>query len=202
MQIKFTRIALLATALLLNSTLSFGETKAALKDPSKPVILDAAGKDTRFQLFEGDVVKIDQKTRTITFKNMEGESKFVAGPEIKNFAQIKVGDHLNVTYELAVAVELIKSKNFGIRSEQQTTTTTTGKPGDKPSAVISNTTTVIADVVAVDVAKQTVSIKAGNGKVDTVKVKNPELLKDVAVGEQVKIIYYDAMAAAITSPKK
>jgi hypothetical protein len=33
-------------------------------------------------------------------------------------------------------------------------------------------------------------------------VKNSALLADVTVGEQVKVIYYDAMAASITSPKK
>jgi hypothetical protein len=33
-------------------------------------------------------------------------------------------------------------------------------------------------------------------------VKNPALLSDVAVGEQVKVVYSDAMAASITTPKK
>jgi NMD protein affecting ribosome stability and mRNA decay len=166
------------------------------------MVIDAAVVDNRYQLYEGTVLNIDKKTRTITFKNKEGESKFVAGPEIKNFDQIKKGDLVNVTYELAVAIELIKTKSDGIRSKVETNTVTNSKPTDKPSEVIANKTTIIADIVAVDRDKKLVSVKGPSGKITTVTVKNPALLADVNVGEQVKVVYYDAMAASITTPKK
>jgi len=38
--------------------------------------------------------------------------------------------------------------------------------------------------------------------VTVVNVKNPTLMADVNVGEQVKVVYFDAMAASITTPKK
>jgi hypothetical protein len=169
---------------------------------SKPMVIDAAVVDNSYSLYEGDVVKIDKKTRTITFKNKEGESKFVAGPEITNFNQIKKGDHLNVTYQLAVAIELIKSKSDGVRSKVETNTVTTSKANEKPAETIANKTTIIADIVEVNREKKLVSVKGPSGKVTTVTVKNPALLADVNVGEQVKVIYYDAMAASITAPKK
>ena len=153
-------------------------------------------------MYEGTVTKVDKKSRTIFFKNNEGESKFVAGPEIKNFDQIKKGDRLSVTYELAVAIELIKSKSDGIRSKVETSSETTSKAGEKPTRTISNTTTIIADIVEVDRSKKLVSVKGPSGKVTVVTVKNPQLLADVNVGEQVKVIYFDAMAASITAPKK
>ena len=136
------------------------------------------------------------------FKNKEGESKFVAGPEITNFDQIKKGDRVNVTYELAVAIELIKTKSDGVRSKVETNTITTSKVNEKPSETIANKTTIIADIVSVDKEKRLVSVKGPSGKVTTVTVKDPALLADVKVGEQVKVIYYDAMAASITTPKK
>ena len=169
---------------------------------SKPMVIDAAVVDNSYSLYEGDVVKADKKTRTITFKNKEGESKFVAGPEITNFNQIKKGDHLNVTYQLAVAIELIKTKSDGVRSKVETNTVTTSKANEKPAETIANKTTIIADIVEVNREKKLVSVKGPSGKVTTVTVKNPALLADVNVGEQVKVIYYDAMAASITAPKK
>ena len=169
---------------------------------SKPMVIDAAVVDNSYSLYEGDVVKVDKKTRTITFKNKEGESKFVAGPEITNFNQIKKGDHLNVTYQLAVAIELIKTKSDGVRSKVETNTVTTSKANEKPAETIANKTTIIADIVEVNREKKLVSVKGPSGKVTTVTVKNPALLADVNVGEQVKVIYYDAMAASITAPKK
>ena len=169
---------------------------------NKPMVIDAAVVDNSYSLYEGDVVKVDKKTRTITFKNKEGESKFVAGPEITNFNQIKKGDRLNVTYQLAVAIELIKTKSDGVRSKVETNTVTTSKANEKPAETIANKTTIIADIVEVNREKKLVSVKGPSGKVTTVTVKNPALLADVNVGEQVKVIYYDAMAASITAPKK
>ena len=197
MKTKVAPISLIACVLLATAP-----NIMAQSDGSKPMVIDAAVTNTVYQLYEGTVTKIDKKSRTIYFKNDEGESKFVAGPEIKNFDQIKKGDRLNVNYELAMAIELIKTKSDGIRSKVETASETTSKLGEKPTRLISNTTTIIADIIAVDRAKKLVSVKGPSGKVTTVTVKNPELLADVNVGEQVKVVYYDAMAASITTPKK
>ncbi len=198
MKIKFTPMALVITALLAAPMIAIAQTP----DSAKPVVVDAAVTENVYQLYEGAVTKIDKKTRTIFFKNNEGESKFVAGPEIKNFDQIKKGDRLSVTYKLAVAIELIKTKSDGIRSKVETSSETASKPGEKPARTISNTTTIIADIVDVDRTKHLVSVKGPSGKITVVMVKNPQLLADVNVGEQVKVIYFDAMAASISSSKK
>jgi len=198
MKIKFAPIALVASALLAGPTLVMAQSPAA----PNAMVVDALVTDNLFQLYEGTVTKIDKKTRTIFFKNSEGESKFVAGPEIKNFDQIITGDRLSVTYEIAVAIELIKTKSDGIRSKVETSTELTSKPGEKPTRTISNTTTIIADIINVDRAKKLVSVKGPSGKVTVVTVKNPLLLADVNVGEQVRVVYFDAMAGSITSPKK
>lgn len=198
MKIQFAPLILLASYLLASPALVMAQT------PPTPnaMVVDAAVTDNIFQLYEGTVTNIDKKTRTISFKNNEGESKFIAGPEIKNFDQIKKGDRLNVTYELAVAIELIKTKSDGIRSRVETSSEVASKAGEKPTRTITNTTTIIADIIAVDRPKKLVSIKGPSGKVTVVTVKNPQLLADVNVGEQVKVIYFDAMAATVTTPKK
>ena len=198
---KYAPIALALATLFTSSTALYAQPAPAVES-AKPVVIDAAVTDNRYQLYEGEVVKIDKKTRTITFKNKEGETKFVAGPEITNFAQIKKGDRVNVSYELAVAIELIKTKSDGIRSKVETNTVTKSKTDEKPSETITNKTTIIADIVEVNREKRLVSVKGPSGKITTVTVKNPALLADINVGEQVKVIYFDAMAASITTPTK
>jgi hypothetical protein len=199
MNTKLVQIVLASAATILSSSYVVAQSTP---NENKPMVIDAAVVDNTYQLYQGSVVKVDKKTRTITFKNKEGESKFVAGPEIKNFDQIKKGDQLNVTYELAVAIELIKTKSDGVRSKVKTNTVTSSKTNEKPSETIANQTTIIADIVEVNREKKLVSVKGPSGKITTVMVKNPTLLADVKVGEQVKVIYYDAMAASITPPKK
>jgi len=202
MNIKLSKIAFVITILVGGSGSLMAQSKPVESTAAKPMVIDAAVTDNRYQLYEGEVLKVDAKTRTITFKNKEGESKFVAGPEITNFAQIKKGDRVSVTYETAVAIELIKTKSTGVRSKVETNTVTNSKANEKPSEVIANTTTIIADIVGVDRDKKLVSVKGPSGNITTVSVKNPTLLADVAVGEQVKVVYFDAMAASITAPKK
>ncbi|ABP34173.1 hypothetical protein [Polynucleobacter asymbioticus] len=202
MNIKFAQIALAITAVLAGSSAAMAQSATASSSDNKPAVIDATAVDNSYLLYEGDVVKVDKKKRTITFKNKEGESKFVAGSDITNFDQIKKGDHLSVTYQLAVAIELIKTKSNGIRSKVETNTITNSKANEKPSEKIANKTTIIADIVEVNREKKLVSVKGPSGKITTVTVKNPALLADVNVGEQVKVIYYDAMAASITTPKK
>lgn len=202
MNIKFASLSLVLACVLASSSIAIAQSSPANSGANKPMVIDAAVVNNRYQLYEGEVIKIDKKTRTLTFKNKEGESKFVAGPEITNFDQIKKGDRVNVSYELAVAIELIKTKSDGVRSKVETNTIATSKANEKPSETIANKTTIIADIVSVDREKKLVSVKGPSGKVTTVTVKDPALLADVSVGEQVKVIYFDAMAASITTPKK
>ena len=176
------------------------QTKPAMTDPAKAPIA-AAGIAEVYQLVDAVVTKVDSKTRTVTLKDKDGTfTNFVAGPEIKNFPQIKVGDRLTVTHELAVAIELVKVNNQGVRSEVQTSTQTSAALGSKPASVISNTTIIIANVVSVDRQKMTVSVKGPKGKTDTYRVKSASLLKDIAINDEVKITLYDAMAASFTAP--
>ena len=151
-------------------------------------------------IYDGEVTKINAETRTITLKNKDGETSVVAGPEVKNFAEIKVGDHFDVVYEMAVAVELVKVKNPGVPSEQVTTSTATAPQGDKPGVITTNTVTATANVESIDTAKSTVSLKGPEGNTFTVKVKNPDLMKDIAVNDQVKVVYTEAIAAVVSTP--
>ena len=151
-------------------------------------------------IYDGEVTKIDAATRTVTLKNKDGETSIVAGPEVKNFAEIKVGDRFYVVYELAVAIELVKVKNPGTTSEQVTTSTTTAPQGDKPGMITTNTVTATANVEAIDAAKNIVSLKGPQCNIFKVKVQNPDLMKDIAVNDQVKVVYTEAIAAVVSAP--
>ncbi len=166
----------------------------------KPVA--GAAVSERGQIYSGIVTKIDAKNRVVTFKNKDGELDIVAGSAVKNFAQIKVGDRLDVIYELAVAIELVKTKNNDVRGREVTSDTQTAKPGDKPAMLKTNIVKTTASVVAIDQKKQIVSLKGPKGNVVDVKVENPALLKGITTKDQVFVTYTEAVAAVVSSPKK
>ena len=192
----------ISASLLTASLLGLSSLAMAQYDypEDKPVAGAAAGE--RGQIYSGIVTKIDAKNRVVTFKSKEGELDIVAGPEVKNFAQIKVGDRLDVQYALAVAIELVKTKNNDVRGREVTSDTQTAKAGDKPGMVRTNIVKTTASVVAIDQKKQIVSLKGPKGHVVDVKVESPALLKGITTKDQVYVTYAEAVAAVVSAPKK
>jgi len=168
---------------------------------TKPLVEDAVVVAEKYSLMEGVVTKVDARTRTVVLKNDQGETQFVAPKSVKNFAQIKVGDQLNITFEIGVAVELLNSKG-NIRSEKQTTTVSSANSGEKPAGSVANTTTVITDVMEIDKAKRNISVKGMDGEIHVVHVKNKKLFNQIELHDQIKVIYFDEMKAVVSAPKK
>jgi hypothetical protein len=192
----------LKRSVLFSLTSAFiGLSQIAYADNAKPLVEDAIVVAEKYSVMEGTVTKIDSATRTVTLKNDQGETQFVASPAIKNFPQIKVGDHLNVTFEIGVAVELLNSKG-NIRRENQNTTITSAAPGEKPAGAVTNTTSVITDVMEIDKAKRNIAVKGMDGEIHVIHIKSKKLFKQIALHDQIKVIYFDEMKAAITAPKK
>jgi len=79
---------LLSAGLLVSNIALSQPTPASPSKTSGEIIKDSASSDEKFQLAEAVVTNIDANTRTITLKSKDGEKKFIAGPEIKNFSQI------------------------------------------------------------------------------------------------------------------
>ena len=142
------------------------------------------------------VSAIDKATRKVSLKAASGKTfEVVAGPEVKNFDQVKVGDQLVVQYVQALTMEV--KKGGGLRESTQSSDSTKNKPGQKPGGAVASEVTVTADVLAVDPKASTITVKGPNGHVVDLKVKNPEHFKVVKVGDQIQAVYVEALAIAI-----
>ncbi|HEX5698358.1 MAG TPA: hypothetical protein VLR44_09475 [Rhodoferax sp.] len=148
------------------------------------------------------VAAIDKATRTLTLKTAKGKTlDMVAGEEVKNFDQIKVGDQLVVQYAQALTLEV--KKGGGTRELKQESDSASAKPGEKPAGVGARQVTIVADVLAVDPKNMTITVKGPRGKVVDLKVKNPEHFKVVKKGDQIEAVYTEALALSIEpAPKK
>ena len=73
-------------------------------EPGRAAIVRAAE-------ISAQVVAIDKTTRTVTLKGPQGNAvDIVAGDEVKNFDQIKLGDFVVARYGQALTLELRKTK--------------------------------------------------------------------------------------------
>jgi hypothetical protein len=149
------------------------------------------------------ITAIDKASRTITLKGPKGdELKIEAGPEVKNFDQLKAGDVVDMRYRETLALEL--KKGGGMKVEKTEKAGAVGaKPGEAPAGVVGRQVTVVGDVIKLDAATQTVTVKGPQRTVD-LKVRDPEQFKLIAVGDQIQATYTEALALAVTpaKPKK
>ena len=151
--------------------------------------------------FAATISAIDKASRTLTLKGPKGEEvKVVAGPEVKNFDQLKVGDAVDIEYIAALTLEL--KKGGGLVVQRTIETGAAGaKPGQTPAGIAGRQVTVVADVVAVDPAKKTVTLKGPKQTVE-LPVRDPEVFKKVAKGDQVEATFTQALAMAVVPKAK
>jgi len=163
---------------------------AILSEPGKAMAV-------RIAKISAQVVGIDKDARIVTLKGPKGNVvDVVAGNEVKNFAQIKLGDVVVARYVEAISLEL--KKNAGEAGDVSVAhAAAQAKPGATPAAGMARQVTVFAEVVAVDPAKSEIALKGPRGNVVTLAVQNPDQFKVVKLGDLVQATYTEAFALSL-----
>lgn len=163
-------------------------------EPGKVTLADAVR-------VTASVEAIDKAKRLVTLKGPEGNSFVVeAGPEVRNFDQIKVGDLVVARYIEALTLEL-KKGGGAMREKTERETAAAAKPGERPGVAGGRQVTVIADVIALDAKKQTVRLRGPQRIVD-LKVRDPNQFKLIKVGDQVEATFTEAVALSVEPAPK
>ncbi len=158
----------------------------------------AGGTKTERLTLQGKITKIDAATREISIKGGGGnEMTLVAGPQVKNFAQLKEGDIVTLNVTRSLALDL---KKGGKAPVERTDVAVAGsaKPGAQPAGGVGQAVQVTANVLAVDMEKGFVTLKGPQRTVD-LYVQDKNMLKNVAVGDQVEATYTEAMVISANS---
>jgi hypothetical protein len=146
------------------------------------------------------ITAIDKATREVTLKGPQGNEVVVqAGPDVRNFDAMKVGDAVNVEYVEALTLELHKGSTAPVARVEQGAAAR-AQPGTQPGGAIGRKITVLAEVMAVDTAANTVTLRGPNRTV-VLPVADPAKLKNVAVGDRVEATYTEAVAIAVSPAK-
>ena len=148
------------------------------------------------------IVAIDKTTRDITLKGPRGNWVVVtAGPDVKNFDQMNVGDKVHAKYNEALVLELKKGNDLAVtRTEEKSSVG--AMPGAQPAGVAGRKITVVADVIAVNPTTQTVTLQ-GPQLTAELKVADPAQFKKIRKGDQVYAVYTQALAMVVEpAPKK
>jgi Cu/Ag efflux protein CusF len=184
-----TRRVLFAILLALATAGSFSLALA-----QKPVSESAALTETAI------IVAIDSTNRLITLKGEDGLTEtIVAGPEVKRFNELKVGDKVTFRYYESVVYAI---QQPGAKPPAAAASGIVRGTGPRPGGTMSEQLTAVVTIQAIDLKIPSVTIKTEDGSTMSFKAENPKNLEGVKVGDKVQITYTRALAISVEAPKK
>jgi Cu/Ag efflux protein CusF len=145
------------------------------------------------------VEKIDLKTRKVTLVFDDGKKKtYKVDNRVQNLAQVKVGDHLEMSFTEEIAIVVGKSNETpGAASAEQVSV---APNGDKPGVVMVQTSAVSAQIVSVDASNHRVTLLDPDGKKKTIRVsKKVTNLDSLKAGETVDMLMTDSTVIDIVT---
>jgi len=194
-------IGVLAVLLVLPIAAGVWATEPAGKSPAKSAE-PPAWKTSSLVEETATVEAVDQATRMVTLKGPKGNAiTFKASDEVRNLAQVKVGDVVKFAYYESLAVRVLK-KGEAFPTAGESAGMARAKPGEKPAGVVGAETSVNATITAIDKKAKTATLKGEDGKSVTVKPLRPEKLNEVKVGDRLVITYTEAVAVKVEEAAK
>lgn len=191
------RHALLAIGLLLGLAL----LAAAAEPPPAEPLATSPGDEPAVErtLISGTLAALDTETRTVFLELDNGETmSFVAGPEVQNFAQLEVGDRVDIEHVRALALELRKGsaeEPWRIDDDR----TIRAVPGEKPAGATGTVIRALVEVTALHPERGTITVRGPRNIVE-LKIANPDRLAEIAVGDRIEATYVEAGAIAVRTP--
>jgi len=140
---------------------------------------------------------IDHDNRVITLKDKDGNTESIlAGPQMKRFDELKVGQTVTFRYHESVALQIRKPGEAAAPTAAGKETLVRGQ-GAKPSATVSRQDTATVTVKSIDTKVPSVTVATEEGHVLSMKVNDRKNLEGVKVGDRVEITYTAALAIAV-----
>src|SRR3990170_8836058 len=143
-----------------------------------------------------EIVAIDHDARLITLEDADGESETIfAGPEVKRFDDLNVGDKVTFRYYESI-VSQIRKPGESAPAPSGDPTLVRGK-GPKPSATLSQQTTATVTITALDSKAPSMIVETEDGRTMSFKVEDEKNLEGVKVGDRVDITYTAAIMITV-----
>ena len=146
------------------------------------------------------VTAIDAPTRTITLQREDGlPLRVQAGPGVRNFDKIAVGDKLKVQYKETLSATRLPPGDPGTQTGIAAATARAEK-GEQPGAGVGVAATVLATIRSVDLEQQVVLFTLPNGERVARHVVTPEgreFIKGLKTGDKVQIVYAEMIALTV-----
>jgi hypothetical protein len=146
------------------------------------------------------VVSIDMGSRDLLLIDSKGKMhKVNVSDQARNLDQVKVGDKVNAEYTEAISFQLKKRGSGDLPPASAQETMIRSPKGAKPAGAVGRTVTAFATVQAINTNKQFVTLRGPLGNDYDVQVVDPAQLQAVKKGDEVEVVYTEALAISVQS---
>jgi Cu/Ag efflux protein CusF len=147
------------------------------------------------------VERIDRSTREVTLRRHDDSRvTIVAGEEVRNFDQIRVGDivEAEIIEALAVVVEPVTTQ---VRERREEVSGYRARPGERPGASTTRTVEIVATVQAIDPKARLVTVR---GALQTVQLKVDDSvdLTRIKRGDNVRAVYIETISIRVVPGRR
>ncbi|MCE3251320.1 MAG: hypothetical protein K0Q67_330 [Cellvibrio sp.] len=169
--------------------------------PADPVTVE------NLETVSATVTAIDTKKRLISLRSSDGGGTTIEVPdEVRNLAQIKVGDQVVVRYYESIGAAVRpKGTPTDLTAVEEAAVLGRAEPGAKPGGGVGSVTTTTVAIQSVDKTNNTVTFSGPDGYVRVVQVKDPAAQKFIAslkAGDLVDLTFTEALAVTVESIPK
>jgi hypothetical protein len=170
---------------------------ACASDPPEPVTIENTAE------IAATVEAIDVGTRMVALRGPSGERFAVqAGPEVRNLAQVNVGDRVVARYYEALAAELRRRGDGSGETEAPVVEVGAGRApaGGRPAGVVGSQSRMTVRITDVDTRNHVVSFYGSDGLVRSLPVRTPqgrEFISRLRAGDEVEVTYTEAVAVSV-----
>ena len=148
------------------------------------------------------ITDIDKDSRAITLKDEISGEKWIfnAGPEVKNFDQLKRGDLVIAEYYEGLAIAL-EPKGSGLEARVTETDVDAAEPGEKPGVSVTQATYVAAVVKNVDAELGAVTLEGPEASL-TLFAGDGVDVSGIEVGQEVEALYIQSYTISVEPAPK
>ena len=145
------------------------------------------------------VEQLDLLKRTVVLKTEDGRLlTILAGPEVRNLAQLDIGDTVKAIYIQGVAARMAAPGQTG--ETDVAAGMVRAAEGDKPGVAVGEAVRTVVTIVSYDSRSKLVTFTGADGLVRSVVVAKPEMqefARGLKPGDEVEVTFTEAFAICI-----
>ena len=152
------------------------------------------------QEISATITAIDHSQRRVGVRGPQGNDFTLdVGPEVRNLAQVQVGDTIRLSYEQAYVATLVDADDMS-STVPVAIGAARAEPGERPAAAIGQMITMTVRIESVGPAGETVTFTGPSGRLEAIKIRRDEartFASGLRPGDIVEITYTEALAIQV-----